>query len=128
MLLNLLMHQPQVIFSIVKQTPYWVWGLLAALVWLGASQLFDRTASLRRVTLMPLAMAGFSAYGLASAFGGAAQAVPALTAWAMAVVATTALALWLRPRAPAGSSYAANSRSLHLPGSAVPLALIWASS
>ena len=52
MLLNMIVHQPQALIQVVTHTPYWVWGLLAALVGLGASQLYDRTASLRRTQLM----------------------------------------------------------------------------
>jgi len=100
MLLNVIVHQPQALIQIVTHTPYWVWGLLAALVGLGASQLCDRTASLRRTLLMPVGMAIFSVAGVVSAFGGAGQ--------------TAAQAI----------STAASSRSFHVPGSAMPLALI----
>mgnify|MGYP003603793073 CR=1 FL=1 len=124
MLLQILVHQPQMLVPIVQQTPPWVWGLLAALLWLGASQLFDRTAGLRRVLLMPVAMTGLSVYGLASAFTGSAPAGTAAGAWLATALATTALALWFQPTAPAGTVYTGASRSFHLPGSAMPLALI----
>lgn len=124
MLLQILVHQPQMLVPIVQQTPPWVWGLLAALLWLGASQLFDRTAGLRRVLLMPVAMTGLSVYGLASAFTGSAPAGIAAGAWLATALATTALALWFQPTAPAGTVYTGASRSFHLPGSAMPLALI----
>ena len=124
MLLTLVLHHPQALRQIVQQTPHWVWGLLAALLWLGASQLFDRTVGLRRVGLMPVAMAGLSIYGLASAFAGPAQAGTAVGAWLVATALTAAVALWLQPTAPAGARYLAASRCIHLPGSALPLALI----
>ncbi|KQO24726.1 hypothetical protein ASF11_20575 [Acidovorax sp. Leaf76] len=124
MLLQLLVHQPQALGQIIQQTPYWVWGLLAALVWLGASQLFDRTASLVRVVVMPVAMTGFSIYGLASAFGGAGHTGGAVGAWMAAATAATCLALWFQPTAPAGTLYDSGSRCFQLPGSAMPLALI----
>ena len=124
MLLNLIVHQPQALAQIVQQTPTWVWGLLAALLWLGASQLFDRTAGLRRVLLMPLAMTGFSAYGLASAFSSSAHAGAAVGAWLLIAAAAATLALWLQPKAPAGARYDSAARRFHLPGSAMPLALI----
>ncbi|MFT3814067.1 MAG: hypothetical protein QM740_11890 [Acidovorax sp.] len=124
MLLQLLIHQPQAIVQIVRQTPAWVWGLLAALLWLGASQLSARTASLARVMAMPLAMAAFSAYSLASAFGGAGQPGLTLAAWVAAAATTAALALRLRPLPPAGTRYESGARRFHLPGSALPLALI----
>ena len=59
MLLNLIVQQPQALFQVIGRTPYWVWALLAGLVWLGASQLRDRTVGLRRTQLVPLAMAAF---------------------------------------------------------------------
>ena len=125
MLLHLIVYQPQGLLQVVSHTPLWVWGLLAALVWLGASQLRDRTASLRRTQLMPLGMGVFSIAGLLSAFGGSgAAAAQALAAWLAAAVATTALALWLQPTPPNGTTYAPASRSFHVPGSAMPLALI----
>ena len=124
MLLNLIVHQPQALAQIVQQTPTWVWGLLAALLGLGASQLFDRTAGLRRVLFMPAAMTGFSAYGLASAFASSSQAGAAVGAWLVAAAAAAALALWFQPKAPAGARYDSAARHFHLAGSAMPLALI----
>ncbi|MBV7544473.1 DUF6622 family protein [Acidovorax sp. sic0104] len=124
MLLQLLVHQPQALGQIIQQTPYWVWGLLAALVWLGASQMFDRTASLVRVVVMPVAMTGFSVYGLATAFGGAGHTGSATAAWMAAAAAAAVLALWFQPTAPAGTLYDSTSRCFRLPGSAMPLALI----
>ena len=38
MLIQIATHQPQMLSAIVKHTPIWVWGLLAALLWLGASR------------------------------------------------------------------------------------------
>lgn len=124
MLLHILVHQPQMLVPIVQQTPSWVWGLLAALLWLGASQLFDRTAGLARVLLMPVAMTGLSLYGLASAFTGSAQPGTAVGAWLATALATIALALWFQPTAPAGTLYDAALHRFQLPGSAMPLALI----
>lgn len=124
MLLQLLVHQPQALGQIIRQTPYWVWGLLAALVWLGASQLVDRTARLVRVVIMPVAMTGFSLYGLASAFGGAGHTSATVGAWMAAAAAAASLALWFQPTAPAGTRYDSASRCFELPGSAMPLALI----
>lgn len=124
MLLTLVVHQPQALLQIVQQTPRWVWGLLAALLWLGASQLFDRTASLRRVVLMPVAMAALSIYGVASAFAGAAQTGVAVGLWALVALTTASVAVWWQSTAPAGARYCAASRRFDLPGSAMPLALI----
>lgn len=124
MLLTLITHQPQALATIVQKTPPWVWGLLIALIALGASQLRQRQASAARMAILPLAMTGLSAYGLVSGFSTAGQAGGVLAAWlaAAALVGAASLALW--PRPPSGSRYDAASRRFHLPGSAMPLALI----
>lgn len=124
MIIDLLIHQPQALATVLQKTPTWVWGLLAALLALGGSQLVARTASLARVTIMPLAMTAFSAYGLVSGFGASGQVLGAMAAWLGAALVVAAIALALRPSAPAGTRYLAASRSFHIPGSAVPLALI----
>jgi len=124
MVIDLLIHHPEAIGTVLQKTPTWVWGLLAGLLALGGSQLVARSASLTRVAVMPVAMALFSAYGLVSAFGSSGQVLGALSAWlaAAAVVATLTLALW--PAAPTGTRYLAASRSFQLPGSPLPLLLI----
>lgn len=124
MLLTLAIHQPQALVTIVQKTPSWVWGLLAALLWLGMAQLAQRQVRAARVMLMPVAMAGLSAYGLASGFGAAGQAGGVFLAWIAAAALLTAASLALRPLPPAGARYDAASRSFHLPGSAAPLVLI----
>lgn len=124
MLIPLLIQHPTALGQIIQQTPYWVWGLLAALVGLGCSQLHGRQVGLARAMAMPVAMAGFSVYGLASAFGGAGQGLLPVGAWLAAALALAGLALWLQPTAPQGTLYAPASRSFHVPGSAMPLALI----
>ena len=40
--------------AIVRHTPVWVWGLLAALVAVGLAQTRDRELSLKHVTILPL--------------------------------------------------------------------------
>lgn len=124
MLIQLLLNQPQALGTIVKNTPSWVWGLLVGLLWLGASQLRDRSAGLVRAMVMPFAMTFFSVYGLASAFGGSGHVGTATGSWLVAAVAVTALGLWLHPAAPTGTRYAVDSRRFQLPGSAGPLVLI----
>lgn len=124
MLLTLATQQPRMLLAIVQHTPTWVWMLLAALIWLGASQLFARSAGLRRVLLMPMAMAVFSAWGMASAFGGASQIAGILAAWLATACAVAAVSLWLHRVPPAGARYDAARQRFHLPGSAWPLLLI----
>jgi hypothetical protein len=117
-------QQPRMLLTIVLHTPTWVWMLLAALIWLGASQMFARRAGLRRVLLMPIAMAVFSAWGMGSAFGAASQIVEILAVWLGTACAVAALSLWLHRSAPAGTRYDAATEQLHLPGSGWPMLLI----
>ena len=124
MLIQLLTQHPQAAIQIVQKTPYWVGGVLAALLALGASQLFHRTAGLRRVLLMPSAMTGFSLFGLASAFAGSTQISAALGTWLLAAATTATLVLWWQPTLPAATRYEPSTALFHLPGSAVPMALI----
>ena len=100
MLLNLLVQQPQMLGRIIENTPYWVWALLAGLLWLGGSQLLARNVSLVRAMVMPVAMTGLSVYGIASAFGAAGQALLPVAAWLVAAVFIASVALWLQPAAP----------------------------
>lgn len=127
MLIQIAMHQPHMLIAIVQHTPAWVWGLLAALLWLGASHMLPRSASLRRMLLVPLAMAGLAAYGLASAFAAQASAGALsglLAIWLLATVATAVASLWLSPNAPRGTLFDARAQRFHLPGSVVPMLLI----
>jgi hypothetical protein len=120
MLFTLLLHHPLAIGAVLRGTPLWVWGLLAGLVVLGATQLRDRTASLVRVSLVPVAMTGFSAWGTWSAFGGSAVGAQVIGVW---LLVATAMAAVLAPQR-AVASYDHARREYRLPGSVVPLLLI----
>lgn len=122
MLIDIATHQPQMLLSIVRHTPAWVWFLFAALLALGLSQVRAREAGLARVVLMPLGMAGYSVYGLASAFD-ASLAGP-LGAWLLAALLVAGASLLWSLQAPAGVRYYAGEARFHLPGSGVPLLLI----
>lgn len=124
MLMNILIHNPRALVSIVERTPGWVAYLLLALLALGVSQLFRRRASLPRVLMTPAAMTGLSVYGMVSAFGASPRLAMTLTVWLAVAGLCTALALRWRDAAPHGTSFDAAKHSFELPGSAVPLALI----
>ena len=124
MLLTLATQQPRMLLTIVQHTPTWVWLVLAALLWLGASQMLARRAGLRRVLLMPIAMGVFSAWGMGSAFGAAPRIGSILAVWLAAACAVAALSLWLHRSAPAGTRYDTANQQFHLPGSAWPMLLI----
>lgn len=120
MLLQLITQHPEAIPTILRNTPVWVGGLFAALVALGLSQVRDRQVSLTRVSITPVAMTVFSAWGVASAFGSNAQLGTVLALWLGITIAVAALVA-------SGSSnarYDATARSFALPGSYLPMALI----
>ena len=123
MLLQLITQHPEAIVPVLRGTPLWVWGLLAGLLALGISQLRDRTASLLRVSLLPLAMTLFSVSGTASALGGSPHRAMALSAWLIAAALAFAVALLARGRG-AAAQYDPARRLFLLPGSVVPLLLI----
>lgn len=122
MLIQLLIQHPQAIETVLKSTPAWVWGLLAALVALGLSQVRTRTVSTLRMALTPLGMIGFSLWGTVSAFSASPLFGYVLFAWAVGAVALLAL-IGTRQPDPA-AHYDAAARSFTLPGSWLPLALI----
>jgi hypothetical protein len=122
MLIQLIAQHPEAIGPILKHTPTWVWGLLAALLALGISQIRTREVSLARTALMPVAMAALSLWGTASAFGGSPLLGWVLAAWA-ACAALMAFLIGSR-QAPAGTRFDAQQRSFRVPGSVVPMALI----
>ena len=64
------------LIQIVRHTPPWVWGLLAALVALGLSQTLPRQMSTRRVTVLPIVLLALSLAGVATTFSH--QALPVL--------------------------------------------------
>ncbi len=107
------------LYQIATNTPRWVWILLGALLWIGLKQATARSASLKRITLMPLAMTALSLYGTVNVFG----ADPLnLGVWLLAasLTATGVLAQNL----PAATRYDPATQRFSLPGSWVPLVLI----
>lgn len=124
MLIQLPVQQAQMLAPILRNTPLWVWGLLAALTALGLSQTKARTSGPARIVLLPFAMTALSIWGTLSAFGHSPQFGSVQLAW---IVATSiALAAVAPMAAPAGARYDASSGRFHLPGSWVPLLLILA--
>ena len=105
--------------SIFSGTPTWVWVLLVVLLSMGLRQTLTQTASLRRVTLMPLALVALSLYGTVTMFG---DQPLALLVWAKAA-ATAAFLVLRRPVAP-GTRFDLASQTFTLPGTWAPLALM----
>jgi len=107
------------LYQIISLTPTWVFGLFALLLALGLKQSRPGTMSLLRVTLMPVAMTALSIYGTLGAFG----AVPeVMMAWLLTAVAFAALVL--RQALPKAARFDAATRTVQVPGSWVPLALM----
>lgn len=124
MIIQMLIEQPQAAFFIVQRTPTWVWGLLAALLVLGAQQMRARSVPPVRTLLLPLGLALFSLGGLARDLQSTRWLLPAIGLWLLTVAA---LLLASRHRSPpAGVCYQRATRRLHLPGSTVPFFFILA--
>lgn len=107
------------IVDILQHTPLWVFGVFVALVALGARRIRATTIGVRQLLILPLAMAGYSLFGLTHAVG--TDLVP-LAAWGAMYAAALAVAA-LRPTDPA-VQYSPTTRSIHIPGSWVPLTLM----
>lgn len=120
MIIQLVTQQPDIIFTILRNTPAWVWGLLGAFLALGISQLRDRSASLVRVSLLPLGMTLFSAGGMLGAFGRSPLIEAAIGIW----VAAAMVLFFIVAPGNSKASYDPVRRTYALPGSLAPLALI----
>lgn len=107
------------LLQILKGTPPWVFGLFFGLLALGFLQSRSRDVSAGRLALLPAAFIAFSLYGVVAAFGIAAAD---LLAWAVGLSAAVMLGRLLKR--PSGARWDASTRSFHVPGSWVPLALM----
>ena len=72
-------------------TPVWVWGVLAFLIFRGMLASVSRETGIRRLFIIPLVMLALSMHGIAASFGADPFAVPV---WLAAAAAGTALA-WM---------------------------------
>ncbi len=106
------------LLAVLQHTPVWVWPLLAALLSLGVWQVFPRTITLRRATLLPTSMLALSLWGVLSAFGTG----QAIAAWALGGLAATSLSS--RAGGPRGVRWSSAEQTFRMPGSWVPLMLI----
>lgn len=109
-----------VIVEVVRHTPVWAWGILAAIVALGALQMRDHTTSRLRLLAMPLGMGGYSLWGAAAAFGVQAPVLLAWTAGLSIALASNARLGW------PGQVRADGDGGFALPGSPLPLLLMLA--
>lgn len=107
------------IVDILTHTPLWVWAILAALVRLGVLQSRDRQVSPLRLTVLPLIFIALSLSGVLRASAGLPLAIGAWLC-GFALVALTIRPALVVPRA----RWSAETRSVHVPGSWLPLVLI----
>ena len=107
------------LWDIVRFTPVWVWGLLAALVALGAAQLRRREVTRVRLLVLPAVLVALGLWSTSTSF---VSPLPALVVWALAV--GTGVLLGRRLPLPAGAAWDAATQRLLLPGSLLPLAVI----
>ena len=107
------------LMQILSHTPKWVYATFFGLVWLGVRQMGSGQVGALRVSLVALSMGALSLAGVISAFGDTAAH---LLAWA-AAAALVAFIVLRRPLPP-GTRYDAATRSFHVVGSALPMALM----
>jgi hypothetical protein len=106
-----------VIVQIIRHTPLWVWGILAAITLLGARQMRDHETSRVRLLVAALGLGGYSLWGAIAVFG-----INAAATW----LAGMALAFALNHKLqwPRTVTVVGNGR-FALPGGPWPLLLMW---
>ncbi len=124
LLFERLIEQPQAALVILERTPRWVWGLLCGLVVVGALQLRARSVAPVRVLLLPLGLTLFSLGGVVGDWMSSRWLLPTVVLWLLAFGALV-LACGHQPP-PSGVRYESAARRIWLPGSAMPLLLIFA--
>jgi hypothetical protein len=82
-----------VVVEVLKHTPAYVWGILAALVIVGVLQMREQVVSRARILLLPAVLGLYSLAGALATFGVQLQV---LTAWLMGMGVMLALARIVR--------------------------------
>ena len=100
----------------LSYTPTWVLVLFFVLLALGLRQMQGTQVRPIRLAVVPLVTSAFSIYGVVSTFG--LRLLPSCAWAAGAALATGAVLL----RRPGLVRYDSGTRTIHLPGSAAPLA------
>lgn len=107
------------ISAILTHTPIWVWALLGGLLYLGFIQTKRRTVSLKRSTILPLAMIALSIFGTVNVFGSSPSILLAwLVAGALTFIIVIRFSNWT------AIQYDAAKQQFTLPGSWIPMMLI----
>jgi hypothetical protein len=106
-----------VIVQIIRHTPLWVWGILAAITLAGARQLRDHEMTRVRLLLAPLGLGGYSLWSAGAVFG-----IDAAAAWLAGLL--LAFAINHKLQWPRAVQVAGDGR-FALKGSLWPLLLMW---
>jgi len=106
------------LIQILTHTPTWVFVLFGVLILLGLNQTRSRTASVSRVTILPLVMVALSIRGLTQAF----DHPFAYAGWVTAC--GVSLTLWLQFAPQRNAHYDIAASRFTLPGSWLPLILV----
>ncbi len=109
----------QLIGQVIVHTPYWVWGLLAFVTFMGLRQATDQVLTSARVIGISIGWTVFSIWGATNTFGFNA---PVLLAWAAGLGLSLAAQHWLI--APRGVTSLGEGR-IKVAGSLWPLFTIW---
>ncbi len=108
------------LIDILKHTPYYVWAILALLVYHGVAAMRAREIPVRKLIILPLIMLALSLQDIQAKFGSGQLA---LCVWACAALAVM-LPVWKFGRA--GISPGAAPGSVRVHGSAAPLKMMLA--
>lgn len=105
----------------LARTPPWVFVIFFALLALGIVQSRTRQLNRTKVLVLPIAMVGFSFFGVWSAFS---LNLASMLAWVVGLMICALLAVrWVTP---AGVVFSAPQKRYTVPGSWLPLALMMA--
>ena len=104
--------------QILKNTPIWVWAILAALIYLGSKQLKARVVKRYTVLIAPVV---FLFVGLVAAGRGPVG----LATWAVSLTSLAVVTFFVW-QPTGGARYEPSGDRLHVPGSVVPMLLMLA--
>ena len=107
--------------NIVAGTPFWVFLLFFFLLFLGLLFTRTRTLSIKRATILPIAMLVFSFYGCIDTFG---FHIANLASWFFAFIFS--LSLIYKIKLPQKISYDIKKKQFLMAGSFMPLSLMMA--
>jgi hypothetical protein len=86
-----------VILAVISHTPRYVWFILAGLIVAGSLQMRDHIVTPARLAIAPIALGGYSLWGVTAAFG---MRPEVLAAWLSGIALAFVANRWLRwPRA-----------------------------